>query len=233
MQKVLDLLFWTVARCLLALRYRVSVRGAEKLQSLTGPTLVIPNHPAYVDPMIVFAHVRLKQPLRPIVYADTYRFPLFYPVMRVIRAFEVPNLSRASRQSRQKAMDMLDATAAALNRGESFLLYPSGRLVRTGIEVVGSARAAAELLGRCPNANVVLVRITGLWGSMFGCARSGNPPPLTSTLLAAVGWLVASFIFFMPRRRVRLEIEVLDRSQLPSPQQVKQKPPKSETAIEQ
>src|SRR5208282_3645820 len=78
MQKLLHMVYWTLCRWLLALRYRVRVSGLDKLQSLEGPTLVMPNHPGYIDPAIVLAHVRLKQPLRPIVYEDTYRFPLFY-----------------------------------------------------------------------------------------------------------------------------------------------------------
>jgi 1-acyl-sn-glycerol-3-phosphate acyltransferase len=175
----------------------------------------MPNHPGYVDPAIVLAHVRLEQPLRPIVYEDTYRSPLFYPLMVLGRAFEVPNLSKASRQSRQQAIAMLDALAAALNRRESLLLYPSGRLTRTGSEMLGSGRSAAELLQRCPQVNIVLVRTSGLWGSMFGCARTGSVPHLMKTLFEAAGWLLASLVFFLPRRRVEIEIEVLDRSRLP------------------
>ncbi len=45
--------------------------------------------------------------------------------------------------------------------------------------------------------------------------RTGSPPDLTKTLLTAVGWLLASLFFFLPRRRVEIEIEVLDRSRLP------------------
>ena len=215
MKTLLYNIYWTLCRWLLALRYRVRVTGLDQLRSLKGPTLVMPNHPGYVDPAIVLAHVRLRQRLRPIVYEDTYRHPLFYPLMLLAGAFEVPNLTKASRQSRQKAIAMLDAVAAAVNRGDSLLLYPSGRLTRTGSEVVGSARAAADLLQRCPQANIVLVRTTGLWGSMFGCARTGGVPDLTKTLLAATGWLLASLVFFLPRRRVEIEIEVLDRSSLP------------------
>ena len=163
-------IFWTLCRWLLALRYRVKVTGLEQLRSLQGPTLVIPNHPAFVDPPLVLSYVRLKEPVRPIVYATTYRHPLFHPLMLLMGAFEVPVLTHASQQSRQQALAMIESIAAALNRGESLLLYPSGRITRTGREVVGSARATAELLQRCPQANIVLVRTTGLWGSLSGCA---------------------------------------------------------------
>ncbi len=140
--------------------------------------------------------------------------------MRLVRAIEIPDMSKTGasktrRQSRHEAIATLDAVAAALNRGDSFLLYPAGRLTRTGIEVVGPTRAAADLLGRCPQANIVLVRTIGLWGSMFGCARTGGSPGLTKTFLSAVGWLLASLVLFLPERHVEIQIEVIDRSRLP------------------
>ena len=215
MRTLLSNASWALCRCLLALRYRVRVTGLDKLRGLQGPALVMPNHPAYIDPVIVLAHVGLKQRLRPIVHQGAYRYPLLYPFMRLVRAFVVPDIIKCRRQSRQRATAMFDGIAAALNRGDSLLLYPSGRLARMGIEAVGSARTAAELLARCPQVHVVLVRTRGLWGSMSSCARTGRSPGLTKTLLAAVGWLLASLVFFLPRRCVEIEIEILDRSRLP------------------
>ena len=57
MRSLLRLLFLAFGRWLLRLRYRVRVIGLEKLQSLDGPTLVMPNHPAYIDPPLVLMHV--------------------------------------------------------------------------------------------------------------------------------------------------------------------------------
>ncbi len=78
MQTLLNKTSWILCRWLLALRYRVRVAGLDELQSLQGPMLVMPNHPAYIDPAIVLAYVRLKQQLRPIVYEGAFRHPLFY-----------------------------------------------------------------------------------------------------------------------------------------------------------
>ena len=76
---------------------------------------------------------------------------------------------------------MIDRIVAALRRGENILIYPSGRLQRRGTEVIGAARAAAELLQACPEANVVLVRTRGVWGSMFSLLQ----PAAISTWAAA------------------------------------------------
>ncbi len=63
----LDRIFWGLVRPLLRLRYRVTTDGMEAVRRLRGPTLVLPNHPAYVDPPTVLAHVPLAAPLRPLV----------------------------------------------------------------------------------------------------------------------------------------------------------------------
>ena len=96
MSSFMQTLFWGLIRYVLRLRYRVQVIGAEQLRTVTGPTLVMPNHPAYIDPPLLLSHVRLGRPLRPIVYAGIFRRPLLYPFMRLIGAFEVPDLGRQS-----------------------------------------------------------------------------------------------------------------------------------------
>ncbi|MCY2995619.1 MAG: hypothetical protein NTY19_48385 [Planctomycetota bacterium] len=47
---MIQTLFWGLLRCVLRLRYRVQVIGAEQLRTATGSALVMPNHPAYIDP---------------------------------------------------------------------------------------------------------------------------------------------------------------------------------------
>jgi 1-acyl-sn-glycerol-3-phosphate acyltransferase len=79
MQVFFQRLFWWVARCLLRLRYRVHVLGGDRLRELAGPTIVMPNHPGYIDPPLVLSHLRLRDPLRPLVYSGTYRNPVLFP----------------------------------------------------------------------------------------------------------------------------------------------------------
>src|SRR4051812_13067251 len=46
-------LLWNLARFVVWLRYRVRVHGADKVRPLEGPILLLPNHPAFIDPVIV------------------------------------------------------------------------------------------------------------------------------------------------------------------------------------
>ena len=47
--------FWGFLRLMLAARYRLHVHGRDQLRALKGPSLVLPNHPGYIDPFLLFA----------------------------------------------------------------------------------------------------------------------------------------------------------------------------------
>ena len=48
-----------------------------------------------------------------------------------------------------------------LKKGENFILWPSGRIQRRGVEVLGGSRALTDILKAVPEANIVLVRTSG------------------------------------------------------------------------
>ncbi len=208
--------FWNILRWMFGLRYHVRVTGLEQLAGLEGPTLVMPNHPGYIDPPLVLSHVRLSRPVRPIVFAGIYRSPVLYPIMRMVDALEVPDLAEHSQAAHERTLAMIDSVVEGLQRGENFLIYPSGRLRRQQGEVIGAARATHEILRRVPQANVVLVRTLGVWGSMFSYARTGEPPPLGLRMVQSILWMTANLIFLAPRRNIHIHIEVVPRDQLPS-----------------
>src|SRR5262249_48810222 len=55
----------------------------------------------------------------------------------------------------------------------------------------------------------------GVWGSRFSYAQTGEAPSLMGGLLKGFLWIVANLVFFMPRRRVTITVEPVDRSRLP------------------
>ena len=217
MLRLIRKIAWFVFRMLYACRYRVRVVGGEKLRELKGAVLVMPNHCALVDPPMLEAYLHRWFPglIRPIVESVSYRILLLYPLMRLFRALEVPDPTRDRREAVKQTRAMMDRLVDEINRGESFLLYPSGHLQASGKEVIGTTRAAADILRRVERVNVVLVRIRGLWGSRFGRVRTGHSPPLGKESIIAIGWLLASLIVFMPRRTVTLTVEVIPFDSLP------------------
>jgi len=215
MLRLLQACYWWLVRRLAGLRYRVEVVGLEKLRDLHGPTLVMPSHPAYIDPPLLLSHIRLHGPIRPIVYGGMYRRAILYPMMRLVEALEVPDLGAQSHSAREQTLAMIDAVVAGLEQGGNFLIYPAGHIQERGFEEIGPARSVAEILERSPQANLVLIRARGLWGSSFSVAPWGKRPDVGHIGLVGALWMLASLIFFMPRRKVTMTVEVVRRSDLP------------------
>ena len=214
---VLRWISWVVLRLALAARYRLRVHGREQLRTLNGPVLVLPNHPGYIDPFLLFGVLWPALRMRPLVYSGTFRGPTGRFLVLLANALEVPDLGVASVQARDEAERAVGGIAAGLKRGENFSLWPAGHVQRDGAEHIGPARAAADLLLQVPEANVLLVRSRGVWGSSWTWDMLSSRPPQIRCILAGLGWILANLLFFMPRRRVEMTLEVVPRSRLPEP----------------
>src|SRR5438045_191944 len=93
---------WLMARAVLSLRYRVTVRGWENLNGKGGPILVLPNHPAYIDPPIVLTLLWRRLNPRPLLYGGHFNNPLLYPLMKALDALELPNTDKPGRRVRKQ-----------------------------------------------------------------------------------------------------------------------------------
>jgi long-chain-fatty-acid--[acyl-carrier-protein] ligase len=213
--------FWVLTRLVLSLRYRVRVHGLEKVRGLKGPVLILPNHPAYIDPPLVVASLWSALRPRPLVYEglffdpDYFRSPLSMPLVKLLGALLVPDLDQPSARARARAEEAVGQVIAGLGQGENFILWPAGQIQRGNVERLRAARALTDILRAAPDANIVLVRTRGLWGSSFGYAPTGKRPHPMKRLLAGLGWLLSNLVLFMPRRRVDITVQVLDRRELP------------------
>jgi long-chain-fatty-acid--[acyl-carrier-protein] ligase len=208
---------WLFLRLILRARYRLDVRGQELLKDLKGPVLVLPNHPGYVDPFLLFSVLWPKLRMRPLVYSGTFQGPTGRLLVWLVNALEVPDLEVASVRARGEAENAVAAIVEGLKRGERFILWPAGRVWREGRERIGPARAAADILRSAPATQVVLVRTRGVWGSSWTWAQVDKRPPMARLILEGLGWLLASGLLFLPRRRVQITVEPVDPSRLPPP----------------
>lgn len=197
------------------MRYRIRLHGEENLASLRGPVLLLPNHPAYVDPVLFL--ITFYGRFRPRILFSEESFPrvIVGPLTRLLNAIPIPTLQHQSEQARSRAGTAIQEVIAALRRGENVGLWPSGRAQRDGTERLGPASALTEILRAVPEASVVIVRTRGLWGSMFSYARTGKAPPLGRRLGQGALLLLANLLFLMPRRRVDITAEPMDRATLP------------------
>lgn len=213
MRKVLEFLIVYSIRILLWFRYRIKVNGLEKLtpQNLTKPggVLFLPNHPAFfIDPIVATLAVWPKFVIRPMIVEYMYYLPLVHGLMRFLNAMPIPNFSNSSNSIKRKKNDKVTQSVIEdLKKGQSFLLYPAGKVKHASQEVIGGASALHRILQDTPEANIVLMRIKGLWGSSFSRAIVGTAPTMTSIFIESIKIILKNLIFFTPRREIIIDLE--------------------------
>jgi long-chain-fatty-acid--[acyl-carrier-protein] ligase len=209
-------LIWALLRVLLSLRYRVTVCGKEEVFKHPGPYLILPNHPAQIDPPNLLVRFWPAFKMRPMFWETALNNPVLTLFTKLLRGIPVPDTDSQSAEARLRAKQAIAAVVASLKAGENVILWPSGMLQRDGVERLGGARTTAEVLAVVPNVTFVLVRTRGLWGSMFSWAWA-EQPSLGKLLIRGIGILLANLIVFTPRRHVNLTIEAFAPDRLPEP----------------
>ena len=206
----------SVGTWVLGRRYAVTVKGLEEIgrsdNSAVGqPYLVLPSHPAMVDPMLVMS-VFGRISLRPLVDEAFFRAGFVAPtVLRTLGAVSVPDLRKhRSAAGAAVARGLNDVIVKALASGESVLFYPSGHIqTEADRESIGTRQLAYGVCGALPDGVRVLgVRTTGLWGSMWSRKGRRQTPDFPLTLVKGIFlWLFA--VPFLPRRKVVMHVEDL------------------------
>lgn len=211
MRKLVGLILLYFVNFTLWFRYRVTIKGVENLDQATlkkpGGVLFLPNHPTiFVDPTLITTAVFKKFPIRPMVVEYMYYTPIIHSIMKFLHALPIPNFINASNSIKKKKADrVIQTVIGGLKTGENFLIYPAGKVKHTAKEVIGGSSAVHRIIQSTPEANVVLVRITGLWGSSFSQALTGKNPGMFATIFRGMKMAFKNLIFFMPRRPVTIE----------------------------
>lgn len=165
-------------RWLMHLHYDIRTEGGELLRD--GKVhLILPNHPAYVEPPMLcaeFADVMI----RPMADEAFFRKRISGWALRLANAILVPDLPATSadqrEQSAAKARQLTTTALQALADGNDLLIYPSGHIRHKPIEQIGNHRLAYEVCqGIFAHENketyarvrVIMLRTTGLDDSFF------------------------------------------------------------------
>ena len=198
-------------------RYDVKVEGLECLQPSTfnlQPStsyLVLPNHPAMVDPMLVCSEL-WRTPLRPLADELFFKTGIVAPtVLKTLGAVAVPDLRKhRSAAGASVARGLNDVVKNALADGGSVIFYPSGHIqTEDGVESIGNRQLAYNICRELPpGVEVIGVRTRGLWGSIWSRKGRSASPAFVPTLVKSVFlWFFVSP--FIPRRKVTMRIENL------------------------
>ena len=207
-----------VGRRIFARRYEVEVTGGAAVTAPVGESadgtvsyLVLPNHPAMVDPMLVTAAL-WKIPLRPLADESFFKTGIVAPmVLRAVGAVAVPDLRKhRSAAGATIARGLSDVVLKALETGGSVIFYPSGHIqTEEDVESIGTRQLAYNICRELPKGVRVLgVRTRGLWGSVWSRKGRTASPSFVPTLLKSIFlWLFVAP--FMPRRKVTMHVEDL------------------------
>ncbi|MBN1435500.1 MAG: AMP-binding protein [Sedimentisphaerales bacterium] len=202
---MINFLLIHLIKFLLALRYRVRVKGLKQIDQTDGRgILFLPNHPALIDPVIMVS--QLYSRFKPRALADEIQIDRFI-VRRVARrlgVLPIPDIDRSGSKVAGQVRTVIDNCATILKNNESLLLYPAGRVYRQYLENLRRNSAVERIVREIPEVRVVLVRTTGLWGSSFSWA-SGKQPSIGKVLWRGFRLLLLNGIFFTPRRQVTIE----------------------------
>lgn len=211
MQKIGEWFILKLFRFLAFFRYKVTVKGLENLNSETlnkpGGILFLPNHCSlFIDPAIVVTAIYKKYSARPVMVEYLYMMPLVKFCMDTLRTLPIPDFDISSNSLKErKSEQVMQTMINDLRQGDNFLMYPAGRTKHTNLEIIGGASATHRILQECPEANIVLVRTKGLFGSIFSRAFPTHQPSLFPTLMEGFKILLKNLIFFAPRRQVIVE----------------------------
>jgi len=210
-RKISAIILLYLMRFALWFRYRVTIKGLEYLNSNVldkpGGVLFLPNHPTvFVDPTLVTLAIWKKYPIRPVIVEYMYYTPLVHMIMRFMNALPIPNFVTSSNSIKKKRADAVFETIIdELKKKENFLIYPAGKTKHQAREIIG-ASGVQRIIQSVPEANIVLVRTTGLWGSKFSRAlTNGSAPDMFQTMLWGVKTVFKNLLFFTPRREVTIE----------------------------
>jgi len=205
-----------VGALLLRFRYRISYKGLNQVKELLQggkACLFLPNHPAVVvDPLIVSIPLIRLFGVRPLIIDYMYYHPAAHWAIKLLDALPMPNFGTSfSPLKLKRAERSLQTISDGLKAGDRFLIYPSGTTKLQAREVVGGAFGVHQLVEENPDVPVVLVRITGLWGSSFSRAPThGGQPHTRQALKQGVWTAIKNLFFFVPKRKVVVEFEVAE-----------------------
>ncbi len=206
---------WVICKFIFGLRYKYVFKGFQKYQEIKkndqGALLVL-SHTSLLDGLMV-PRFFFNRDFPRCLAVETYdEVPMVNFIIKATKSILIPYFKIGSNTYKEKQLiEAHTKTIEELKNGASIALYPSGRLKVTGKEIIGGKISLYKLIQDMPEVKIVLVRVTGLWGSIFSYGRDGNYPNLSKTLKKSCIILLKNLIFFTPRRTVTIEVKIPDR----------------------
>jgi len=202
-------------RLVLSLRYKVTFIGLDRIKRSDRARLIIPNHPSLLEPAVIFTHLWPILHPRPLLYSGNFQHPALKWLLKSFEIIEMPFTREHSAEAREKAEKAVRQAIEGLREGKSHIMWPSGRIYRHPYERLGGTSALSEILNAVSDMEIVAVRTSGMWGSMWSYAFLGTNPDILMCIKRGIQALLSSLVFFMPRRSLTVTVEIIDREKMP------------------
>lgn len=137
--------FARVIRFFLRFRYKVEMDGFDRMMQAPR-MLVMPNHPAYIDPILLFSEIYARgRKVSPMSDEKFFRKAAYRQILSLGDAVMVPDLTKnRSEVAVRQAAQLVQIAVKALEDGRSLVFYPSGHVTLDGMETIGARRMAYE-----------------------------------------------------------------------------------------
>ena len=190
-------------------RYRFTIEWFEDIDS-KKQYLVMPNHQALVDPQIVFSIVWKKISLSPVVTEKFYNLPVLNSIFRMIWAVSMVDVSNRKNSSIDEIKEVFKSIELWILDKKNILIYPAWQLYSQWYEVIRWKKTAYNLVKFIPeDVEILVIRTTGLWWSIWSKAWIWDTPNFIGTFLKSIYIVLVNFIFFVPKRDIKIKIENL------------------------
>jgi 1-acyl-sn-glycerol-3-phosphate acyltransferase len=150
--------------------YRAKVSGIEEYVPDEGAALVVCNHVAFTDPLVIMGAI--PRPTRFVMYYKIFRTPGFSWMFRTARCIPIAS-AKEDEAVKEAAFAEVDK---ALAEGEIVGIFPEGRLTTDG--EIAEFKAGVERILRTRPVPVVPMALKGMWASVLSkqSARWGRIP---------------------------------------------------------
>lgn len=191
---------------LLKLRYKFEIIWLDTIDK-NKKYVLLPNHQALVDPQIVVSLLSTKIALSPVMLETYYNLPVLKNLFKMLGAISIWDIQRGSGgiEDVKNAFKNIEIT---IKNGKNILVYPSGQLYCQWFEVIRGKKIAYNLIQILPeDTEILVIKTTGLWWSMWSKAWEGDTPNFLKTFLKAIFIVISNAFFLIPKRNVKIEIQ--------------------------
>lgn len=157
--------------------YNVEVRGADNIP-LQGGCLIVCNHVSYVDGLIIGPN--LPRHGKYMVYEYFVKMPVIGFFLRALGVIPI-----AGDGGRRALVASIDAAVAAAQAGEVVVIFPEGKLTRSGH--IDTFQRGMERIARRAGVPVIPAHLDGLYGSIASRAPHKQLPLPRRTVALRIG----------------------------------------------